>query len=408
MIKRSYFGQYGGRFVPEILIPPLQELEKSYEFYKKDSDFLIELNSLLTNFAGRPTPLSFAKNLTSYLKGPKIYFKREDLLQTGAHKINNTLGQALLARKMGKKRLVAETGAGQHGVSVACSAAKLGFRCTVYMGQIDYDRQRPNVFWMERLGAQVIPVQDGTQVLKDAVNATIKDWITNIKTTHFLLGSALGPHPYPTIVRNFQSVIGKEAKKQILKVEGRLPDVLIACVGGGSNSIGLFYEFLKNKEVKLIGVEAGGLGKKRGQHACRFNSNDAHIGIVEGYKSFFLQDKNGNVLPTHSISAGLDYAGVGPEHAFLHDKKNIRYVSASDKEALSALKLTASLEGIIPALESAHAIAHGIKMAKTLSKDKIIVINLSGRGDKDIFIIAEALKDKKWEKFIRGKSKLYK
>lgn len=404
---KSHFGVYGGRFVPEILIPPLEELENGYEKFSNDSVFQAELNALWQDFSGRPTPLTFAKNLTNKLGGAKIYFKREDLGQTGAHKINNTLGQVLLAQKLGKKRLIAETGAGQHGVSVAVAAAKLGFECMIYMGEKDYNRQRPNVFWMQRLGAEVIPVFEGTRVLKDAVNATIKDWISNIESTHFLIGSALGPHPYPKIVRDFQSIIGKEVKSQIREKEGRLPDYLVACVGGGSNSLGLFYPFLKEKNVKLIGVEAGGKSLNRGEHAARFNSKDGKLGIVEGYHSIFLQDEDGNILPTHSISAGLDYAGVGPEHAYLKDLGRVRYTYALDSEVMRALEMTATLEGIIPALESAHAIAEAIKLAPALKKSEIIVVNVSGRGDKDIFIIAEALNDQGWKDFIMAKARQY-
>lgn len=404
---QGYFGPYGGRFVPEVLIPPLKELEKKYHQIKKDPQFVKEYQQLLRDFAGRPTPLTFAKNFTKKLGGAKIYFKREDLLHTGSHKINNTLGQALLAQKMNKKRLVAETGAGQHGLSVAVAAAKLGFSCTVYMGEIDYVRQKPNVFWMQRLATEVIPIKEGTKVLKDAVNAALKDWITNLENTHFLLGSALGPHPYPEIVSYFQSVIGRETKRQIMRCEGRLPDYLIACTGGGSNSIGLFKEFLKHKNIKLIGVEAGGLGIKSGKHAARFASKQGKLGIVEGYKSMFLQDQDGNVLPTHSISAGLDYAGIGPQHCYLRDQQRVSYTYAIDKEVIQAFNLTASLEGILPALESAHALAHCIKLAPTLNKDQIIIVNISGRADKDIFIIAETLKDPQWKIFIQKKIKEY-
>lgn len=405
--KKGHFGIYGGLFAPEIMIPALFELEKTYKKAKRNRKFKQELEEALEDFSGRPTPLYFAENLTKKLGGAKIYIKREDLSQTGAHKINNTLGQAILAKRMGKKRLVAETGAGQHGVSVATAAAKFNLKCTVYMGEKDYYRQRPNVFWMQRLGAEVKSVTEGTKVLKDAVNAAIKDWITNIEDTHFLLGSAVGPHPYPTIVRDFQSIIGKEVKWQIKEKEKHLPDYLIACVGGGSNAIGLFHPFLKKKKIKMIGVEAGGTTIKRGKHAARFASKDGKIGVVEGYKSYFLQDENGNLLPTSSISAGLDYAGVGPEHSYLHDLRRVHYTYALDKDVITAFNMLTKHEGLICALESAHAFAEAIKLAPVLPKDKIIVVNMSGRGDKDIFIIAEALKDNEWKEFIKKKAEKY-
>ncbi|MEI6222176.1 MAG: tryptophan synthase subunit beta [bacterium] len=407
-MKKGYFGQFGGSFLPEMFIPAIEELENTYNKAKKDPAFLKEFSNLLTTYVGRPSPLTFCPNLTKHLGGAKIYLKREDLNHTGAHKINNALGQALLAKRMGKTRLIAETGAGQHGVATATVAARLGFKCTVYMGIVDVKRQRPNVFWMQQLGATVEPVFSGTQTLKDAIDEAQRDWAKNLLDTHYLIGSALGPHPYPTIVRDFQSVIGKETKKQMKNSEGRLPDVLIACVGGGSNSIGLFHPFLKDKSVRKIGVEAGGFGLKSGKHAIRLK--DAKIGrpgIVQGYKSFFLQNADGQVLETHSVSAGLDYAGIGPEHAYLHETKQVEYEFSTDEEAIAALKLLARTEGIIPALESSHAVAQAIKTAPTLSKNKIIIVNLSGRGDKDIFTVAEGLKDKEWKTFIQEKAQIY-
>lgn len=404
----GYFGPYGGRFIPEILFPALEQLTDTYLKLRKDRIFQSEFTKILHEYSGRPTPLYFAENFTRHLKGPQIYIKREDLNHTGAHKITNCLGQALIVKRMRKKRVIAETGAGQHGVATASACAKFGFDCTIYMGEIDYFRQRPNVFWMERMGAKVVPVSNGTRVLKDAVNCALKDWITNFDSTHYLLGSALGPHPYPLMVRDFQSVIGKEVKKQIRDIAGKLPDTLIACVGGGSNSIGLFYPFLRDTSVEMIGVEAGGRSLKSGEHAARFSSSFGKVGICQGYKSYFLQDEDGNLADTHSISAGLDYSGVGPEHSFLHDEKRIRYRFATDKEVIEALTLFARLEGIIPALESSHAIAEVIKIAPKRKKNEIIVVNLSGRGDKDIFIIAEALKDKAWSQFIHQKSEEYK
>lgn len=399
MNNKGHFGKYGGRYVPEMLIPALEELEKAYEQAKKDKRFQKEFSDLLKNFSGRPTPLVYAKNLTEKLGGAKIYLKNEGLNHTGAHKITHCIGQALIARKLGKTRLIAETGAGQHGVATATVAAKLGFSCTVYMGEVDIKRQRPNVFLMEQLGAEVLPVTFGSKTLKDAVNAAIKDWIENVDNTHYLLGSVLGPHPYPSMNRDFQSIVGREIKKQIKEHEGILPDYIIACVGGGSNAMGAFTDFLKNKSVNLVAVEAGGRGKKIGEHAVRFP--EGSIGVVEGYKSYFLQDRDGQLQKTHSISAGLDYPGIGPELSYLHDSKRVEFVSASDTEALDSVKLLSRREGIIPALESAHAVAHAIKLAPTLSKDKVIIVNLSGRGDKDIFILAKAFKDKKFYEFMK-------
>lgn len=383
---KGYFGQYGGRFVPETLMPALIELERAFKYYKQNKEFLSELNYLQKTYIGRPTPLYFAKKLTEYLGGAKIYLKREDLAHTGAHKINNAVGQALLAKRMNKERLIAETGAGQHGVATATAAALVGLECEIYMGTEDMKRQALNVFRMRLLGAKVTEVKTGSKTLKDAINEALRDWTTNVRNTHYVLGTVFGPHPFPLIVREFQSVIGKETKSQIIKAEGRLPDYLIACVGGGSNAIGLFHEFINNENIKMIGVEAGGKGINIGMHAARFAGGS--IGIFQGCKSYLLQDEDGNVLGTHSISAGLDYASIGPEHPYLRDIGRVTYTYATDDEVLVAFETLSKLEGIIPALESAHAIAEAIKIAPTLPKDKIIVINLSGRGDKDVQHVA--------------------
>ncbi len=380
--RKGYFGDFGGQYVPETLMSPLEELEKAYLKLSKDTRFKKEVSYWLTNFVGRPTPLYYAKQLTAKTGGAKIYLKREDLTHTGAHKINNALGQALLAKHMGKKRLIAETGAGQHGVATATVAAALGMECIVYMGSVDIERQQPNVQRMKLLGAQVVPVNAGSKTLKDAINEAIRDWVTNIKSSHYLIGSVLGPHPYPTIVRDFQKIIGEEARKQIKQQEGRLPDYLVACVGGGSNSIGLFYDFLKEKKIKIIGVEAGGISIKSGKHAARFAGG--RPGILHGTFSYVLQDKYGQITETHSISAGLDYPSIGPEHADLYRSKLVEYTHVTDEEALKAFMLLARTEGIIPALESSHAVAHAVKMAKKLPKNEIIIVNLSGRGDKDL------------------------
>jgi tryptophan synthase beta chain len=371
---------------------PLEELTIAYEASRDDEAFQSELRDLLTNFAGRPTPLFHAARLTEYCGGARIYLKREDLLHTGAHKINNTIGQVLLARRMNKKRIVAETGAGQHGVATATVCALFGLDCVVYMGAEDMRRQELNVFRMQLLGAEVREVNAGSRTLKDAINEALRDWVTNVGDTYYLLGSALGPHPYPLMVRDFQSIIGREARKQILEHEGRLPDVLIACVGGGSNSIGLFHPFLADSTIKMIGVEAGGSGNELGQHAARFNvRGGGRPGVLQGTMSYVLQDGNGQVAATHSISAGLDYPSIGPEHAFLHDAGRVEYVSVSDGEALEAFQLLSKLEGIIPALESAHAVAHAIKTAREMRHDQVLVVNLSGRGDKDVNSVREAL-----------------
>ena len=384
--RKGYFGMYGGRFVPETLMPALRELEDAFLQIKNDRNFLRELVHLQKTYIGRPTPLYFAQRLTEYLKGAKIYLKREDLAHTGAHKINNAVGQVLLAKKMGKKRVIAETGAGQHGVATATGASLLGLECEIYMGTEDMKRQSLNVFRMRLLGAKVTGVSTGSKTLKDAINDAMRDWTTNVRTTHYVLGTVFGPHPFPVMVRDFQSVIGKEAKRQILNAEGRLPDYLIACVGGGSNSMGLFYEFLNDEKVKMTGVEAGGKGIETGEHAARFAGGS--IGVFQGCKSYLLQDDDGNVLGTHSVSAGLDYASIGPEHPFLKDTERVQYTYATDDEALHAFELLSKTEGIIPALESSHAVAEVIKLAPLLSKDTIVLVNLSGRGDKDVQQVA--------------------
>ena len=399
----GHFGPYGGRYAPEMLIPALEALEKAYREAKEDSSFTAEFEKLLCTYSGRPTPLYFAENLTRKLGGARIYFKQEGLGQTGSHKVNNAIGQALLARRMGKKRLIAETGAGQHGLATATVAARFGFECEIFMGELDMKRQRPNVFWMEQLGAKLTPVLYGTRTLKDAVNESIKNWIENLETTHLLVGSVVSAHPYPTIVRDFQSMIGREIREQIMEQEGKLPDCLIACVGGGSNSIGMFYPFLEEEGIEMVGVEAAGLGIESGKHSARFQGG--RKGIVEGYKSFFLQDEDGQTMTTHSVAAGLDYAGIGPEHAWLHDLGRIEYTHATDRETLEALKLLMNTEGLISALESAHAVAEAVKRAPRMRGNQIIVVNLSGRGDKDIFIVAEALKDKAWLEFLKAKVK---
>jgi len=387
-----YYGQYGGAFVPEILVPAVRELEAAYEAAIADPAFTREFHHLLREYAGRPTPLTFAGRMTESLSGARIYLKREDLAHTGAHKINNALGQALLAKRMGKRRIVAETGAGQHGVATATVCALLDLECVVYMGTVDIERQKLNVFRMKLLGAEVRSVDAGSRTLKDAINEAIRDWVTNVRDTHYLLGSALGPHPYPRIVRDFQSVIGKEARQQILATEGRLPDALVACVGGGSNAIGLFHPFLQDKGVALIGVEAGGAGITGGQHAARFaDPVMGRLGVLHGTQTYVLQDADGQIALTHSISAGLDYAAVGPEHAWMRDLGRAEYVYATDDEALDALQRLSELEGIIPALESAHAVAEVIKRAQAMSPNQVIIVNISGRGDKDMHTVAGAL-----------------
>jgi tryptophan synthase beta chain len=383
---RGYFGDYGGRFVPETLIPVLDELSATCKELKNDVAFWDEFESLSRDYSGRPTPLYMAEGMTGHCGGARILLKREDLAHTGAHKINNALGQGLLARKMGKKRIIAETGAGQHGVATAAVCAKLGLKCIVYMGEEDMQRQALNVFRMELMGAEVRAVSGGSRTLKDAINEAIRDWVTNARDSHYLLGSVVGPHPYPQIVRDFQSIIGKETKQQVLEKLGRLPDYIVACVGGGSNAIGIFYPFLQDKGVKLIGVEAAGKGLDSGKHAATLAAGS--IGVLHGAKSYLLQDKDGQISQTHSISAGLDYPGVGPEHSYLKDTGRAKYVAVDDDQALEGFRLLCRTEGIMPALETAHAIYHAAELAGSLDRDRVIVVNLSGRGDKDMDIIA--------------------
>ena len=386
--KRGHFRIFGGQYVPETLMAPLKELEKAYRAFKKDRQLQKTIANYLKDYAGRPTPLYFAARLTEELGGCRIYLKREDLVHTGAHKINNTLGQALLAKKMGKKRIIAETGAGQHGVASATVAALLGLSCTVYMGEEDIKRQSLNVFRMRLLGAEVVAVSSGSRTLKDAINEAIRDWVTHVRDSYYLIGSVVGPHPYPMMVRDYQSVIGRETRKQVLRKEGRLPDCLVACVGGGSNAIGLFHPFLKD-DVRFIGVEAAGLGMNTGKHAASLNAGS--IGTLHGSMSYLLQTESGNILETHSISAGLDYPGVGPEHAFFKESGRAEYVTVTDEEALDAFHLLSRTEGILPALESAHALAYAGRMAPELGKGRIMVVNLSGRGDKDVQSVAQRM-----------------
>jgi tryptophan synthase beta chain len=390
--SRGRFGPYGGRYVPETLVAPLEELERAYAEARADSGFQPELDAMLRNFAGRPTPLQFAPRLTEHFGGPRIYLKREDLLHTGAHKINNCIGQGLLAVRMGKRRVIAETGAGQHGVATATIAARLGLSCTVYMGTEDMERQRLNVFRMRLLGAEVVGVDAGSRTLKDAINEAMRDWVTNVGTSHYLLGSVLGAHPYPQIVRDFHKVIGEEAREQILRAEGQLPDVLFACVGGGSNAIGLFNAFLGDANVKMVGVEAGGRGKSLGEHAARLAAaqgfSGARPGVLQGTYTYVLQTADGQIATTHSVSAGLDYPAVGPQHAWLAERGRAEYTAVSDEEAIEAARTLARLEGIIPALESAHALAELQRRAPKMKKEELVIVNLSGRGDKDMEILS--------------------
>ncbi|MEP7284895.1 MAG: tryptophan synthase subunit beta [Chloroflexota bacterium] len=390
--ERGYYGKFGGRFVPETLIPALDELTIAYTQMRDDPDFQAELAGLHRTYTGRPTPISYARRMSEHLGGAQIYLKREDLAHTGAHKINNALGQALMAKRMGKKRVIAETGAGQHGVASATASALLGLDCHVYMGSVDMARQQPNVFRMRLLGAEVCPVDSGSKTLKDAINEALRDWVTNVRDTYYLLGSALGPHPYPLMVRDFQSVIGHEARQQIVEMAGRLPDAIVACVGGGSNAIGMFHAFRDDADVKLIGVEAGGHGIESGQHAARFaDPKLGRLGVLHGTRSYVLQNEDGQIMETHSISAGLDYASVGPEHSYLREIGRAEYTLATDDEALEGLQMLSHLEGIIPALESAHAVAEAIRRAPTMPRDSILLINVSGRGDKDLDTVIKAL-----------------
>ena len=390
--KNGRFGDYGGKFVSETLMPALDELERDYRKIKRNKAFKLKVNNLLKNFVGRPTPLYLAERTSKDIGGAKIYLKREDLAHTGAHKINNTVGQAILAKAMGKKRIIAETGAGQHGVATATVCALLGLKCEVYMGLLDTYRQSINVQRMELLGAKVVPVKSGSQTLKDALNEALRDWVTNVKDTFYIIGSVAGPHPYPMIVRDFQSIIGKEARKQILNMESKLPNLLVACVGGGSNAIGLFHPFLNDKNVKMVGVEAGGTGISTGLHAASITAGS--VGVLHGSKTYILQDQYGQVKETHSVSAGLDYPGVGPEHSFLKDTKRVTYTSVNDRQAVKALRYFSEREGIIAALETSHALAYAVTSASKMKKNEIIIVNLSGRGDKDLQSVNEFLQQK--------------
>ena len=406
MIDRGYYGGFGGAFIPEILVATFEDLVKTFRQARTDPAFWQEYETLMSTYSCRPTPLTFAENLTRHFSGARIYIKREDLNHTGAHKANNVIGQGLMMKRMGKTRVIAETGAGQHGVAAATMAAKFGFDCTIYMGEVDVERQRPNVFWMERLGAEVIPVKEGSRILKDAINEAFRDWVANMDTTHYVLGTACGPHPFPEMVSYFQSIIGKEARKQILQFEKKLPVRIYACVGGGSNALGIFTGFL-NDLVELVGVEAGGKGLETGQHASRLCSKDGGIGVAQGYKTYFIQDADGQMKETNSVAAGLDYVGVSPILAQMKESGRVRFEAATDSEVMEALSLTVRKEGVIPALESAHAFVQAFKEASQLSDDDCIIINQSGRGDKDIFTIADAFNDPKWKDFIINKAGKY-
>jgi tryptophan synthase beta chain len=406
MIDRRYYGQFGGAYIPEVLVSTFGQLVTAFQEAKGDPEFWQEYQEMMSTYSCRPTPITFAENLTRHFGGPRIYIKREDLNHTGAHKANNVMGQGLLVKRMGKTRVIAETGAGQHGVATATMAAKFGFSCTIYMGDVDVERQRPNVFWMERLGAEVVPVKEGTRILKDAINEAFRDWATNMDHTHYVLGTACGPHPFPEMVTYFQSIIGKEAREQMMAREGRLPNRVYACVGGGSNALGIFSGFL-NDPVELVGVEAGGEGLETGRHASRLASTDGSIGVAQGYKTFFLQNMDGQMQETHSVAAGLDYVGVSPILASMKEEGRVRFAATPDKEVLDAMSLTLKKEGLVTALESAHAFAQAFKEAPDLSKEDIVLINLSGRGDKDIFTIADAFKDPAWRAFIMKKAEEY-
>ncbi len=406
MHERGYYGPFGGSYIPEILVATFDELVAAFDDAKADPDFWRSYEQLMQNYSCRPTPLTYAENLTEHFGGARIYIKREDLNHTGAHKANNVMGQGLLMKRMGKHRVIAETGAGQHGVAAATMAARFGFSCTVYMGEIDVARQRPNVFWMERLGAEVVAVTEGTRILKDAINEAFRDWVSNMDDTHYVLGTACGPHPFPEMVSWFQSVVGQEARRQVLEQAGALPKRVYACVGGGSNAMGIFQGFLDD-DVELVGVEAGGRGLASGEHAARLATDDATVGVAQGYKTFFLQDDDGQMRETHSVAAGLDYVGVSPILANLRETGRVRFAAATDKEVVDALALTVRKEGLIPALESAHAFVQAFREAPDLSRDDVIVINQSGRGDKDIFTIADAFDDPSWKQFIRDKAEEY-
>ncbi len=407
MSIRKYFGNWGGSFIPEVLHETFRQLDAAYQEIRNDPAFWEEYLQLMSTYSCRPTPLTHAENLSNHFGGAQIYIKREDLNHTGAHKANNVMGQGLLVKRMGKTRVIAETGAGQHGVATATMAAKFGFDCTVYMGEEDVQRQRPNVFWMEKMGTTVVPVQDGSKTLKDAINEAFRDWVTNMDTTHYVFGTACGPAPFPEMVSWLQSIIGSEAAEQIVKQHGSLPKRIYACVGGGSNSLGIFQRFLDEEETELVGVEAGGLGLDSGQHAARLCGNDASAGVAQGYKTMFLQNDDGQMLDTHSVSAGLDYIGVSPILSDLWEKKSVRFEAATDHEVIEALDLTMKMEGIIPALESAHAFVQAFKEVPELSADDAVIINMSGRGDKDIFTIAHAFDDPSWKEFIIARAQQY-
>ncbi|MDX2454147.1 tryptophan synthase subunit beta [Desulfosarcina sp.] len=406
MIKRGYYGNFGGAFLPEILVATFDELEGVFNAAKNDPIFWQEYEQIMSSYSCRPTPITYAQNLTNHFGGARIFIKREDLNHTGAHKANNVMGQGLLVKRMGKTRVIAETGAGQHGVATATMAARFGFDCTIYMGEVDVERQRPNVFWMEQLGATVVPVTDGTRILKDAINEAFRDWVKNMDSTHYVLGTACGPHPFPEMVSWFQSIVGKEARQQMMEREGQLPTKVFACVGGGSNAMGIFSGFFDD-DVELVGVEAAGRGLNSGEHASRLCATDASVGVAQGYKTYFLQDGDGQMRETHSIAAGLDYVGVSPILSDLKEKGRVRFEGATDLEVIEALRLTMRKEGVIPALESAHAFARAFKEAPGMSSDDIILINQSGRGDKDIFTIADAFDDPNWKQFIIEKARQY-
>jgi len=406
MIKRGYYGDFGGAFLPEILVATFDELETVFNAAKSDPIFWHDYEQLMASYSCRPTPVTYARNLTRNFGGARIFIKREDLNHTGAHKANNVMGQGLLVKRMGKTRVIAETGAGQHGVATATMAARFGFDCTIYMGEVDVERQRPNVFWMEQLGATVVPVTDGTRILKDAINEAFRDWVTHMDTTHYVLGTACGPHPFPEMVSWFQSIVGQEARRQLIETEGRLPSKVFACVGGGSNAMGVFSGFFDD-DVELVGVEAAGRGLDSGEHAARLCSADASVGVAQGYKTYFLQNNDGQMRETHSIAAGLDYVGVSPILSDLKEQGRVRFEGATDAEVIEAVSLTMKKEGVIPALESAHAFARAFKEAPQMGKEEIILINQSGRGDKDIFTIADAFDDPKWKQFIIEKARQY-
>ncbi|PID60002.1 MAG: tryptophan synthase subunit beta [Gammaproteobacteria bacterium] len=407
MKNSGYFGRFGGAFIPEILVPTFDQLESAFLDAKDDPDFWEEYRQFMASYSGRPTPITPLENLGRELGGARIYAKREDLNHTGAHKANNVMGQGLLTRRMGKTRVIAETGAGQHGVATATMAARFGFECTIYMGAHDVERQRPNVFWMEQLGASVVPVEDGSRTLKDAINEAFRDWVTNMDNTHYVLGTACGPHPFPEMVSWFQSIIGMEARQQMLDMTGRLPDRVYACVGGGSNAMGIFSGFMDDAEVELIGVEGGGRGQGIGEHAARLAYDDASVGVAQGYKTFFLQDADGQMQDTHSVSAGLDYVGVSPILSDLSESGRVRFEAAEDRDVVAAMQLTVRSEGLIPALESSHAFAQAYREAPSMNSDDIILINQSGRADKDIFTVADAVEDPLWREFIIRKAAEY-